>query len=145
MQLAELDEDVMFRNLKLAYLTRHPSDILPFLQYQSEEFLSAAQGHKVSAVVISTPEDPLLWPLLLLGGLLSIVLIPNAYQKRALLYIVIVSLITMDFAFHMETRFRLPLAPLLAVLSCWAVWSAAVILVGVARKRGQQAEPTRSA
>lgn len=145
MQLAELDEDVMFRNLKLAYLTRHPSDILPILQYQSEEFLSAAQGHKVSAVVISTPEDPLLWPLLLLGGLLSIVLIPNAYQKRALLYIVIVSLITMDFAFHMETRFRLPLAPLLAVLSCWAVWSAAVILVGVARKRGQQAEPTRSA
>ncbi|MFN8475927.1 MAG: glycosyltransferase family 39 protein [Anaerolineae bacterium] len=127
--LAELDEDVAFRNLKLAYLMRHPGDILPILNYQREQFLSAEQGYKISDVVIPVPEDPLAWPLLLLGGVLSVFLIPKAYQKRALLYIVILSLMSMDFAFHMETRFRLPLAPLLAVLSCWAIWSAAEFLV----------------
>lgn len=126
-KLAELDEDVAFRNLKLAYLSRHPGDILPILNYQREQFLSAEQGYKISDVVIPTPEDPLAWPLLLLGGVLSVFLIPNAYLKRALLYIVILSLMTMDFAFHMETRFRLPLAPILAVLGCWAVWSVAAL------------------
>ncbi len=123
MKLAELDEDVMFRNLKLAYLWRHPGDIVPILNYQREQFLAAEQGYKISDVVIPAPEDPIAWPLLLLGGLLSVFLVPGAYQKRALLYIVILSLVSMDFAFHMETRFRLPLAPLLAVLGCWAVWS----------------------
>jgi len=133
--LPELDEDVAFRTLKLGYLARHPADILPILAYQKGEFLAAEQGYKISDVVIPAPEDPVAWPLLLLGGALSVFLIPGAYQKRALLYLVILSLVSMDFAFHMETRFRLPLAPLLAVLGCWAVWS----VLALAWRAGEKA------
>ena len=137
--LPELDEDTAFRNTKLAYLARHPGDIVPIFSYQLDEFLSTAQGHKISAVVIPTPDDPVVWKWLLVGGLLSLVLIPNAYRTRSLLYIVILSLITMDFAFHMETRFRLPLTPLLAVLSCWAVWSVGAWIVSMVRRKGRAA------
>ncbi len=132
--LGELDEQKVFRQVALDYLRQYPQDIPAILWAQAEEFLVASQGYKVSDVVIPAPEDPVYWPLIGLGALLSLFLFPRREtHTRALLYSAIVAQILMGLVFHMEVRYRLPLVPLLAVLTFWAVWRALAWLWSLAR------------
>lgn len=122
--LGELEEQAVFRQIAVQYLQRYPQDIPAILWTQWEEFLVANQGYKVSDIVIPAPEDPIVWPLIGWGAILSLFLFPRRqFHPRALLYITILAQVLMGLIFHMEVRYRLPLVPLHMILTCWLAWN----------------------
>lgn len=128
--LGELEEQALFRQIAIQYLQRYPQDIPRILSTQVEEFTAALQGYKVSDVVMPTPEDPILWPLLGWGTLLSLLLFPRrVFHARSLLYLTILAQVLMGLVFHMEVRYRLPLVPLMALLTCWVAWESLAWLI----------------
>ena len=91
-----------------------------------EVLLAAKGGYTISHVLVVTPMDEWLYPLVLLGAGLSLFVRPRrAWHGRLLLWIVIVSQVLVCLLANAEARYRLPLMPFLALLAAWALWGTA--------------------
>jgi hypothetical protein len=102
--------------------------------------LTAAKGgHKISHVLMVTPDDEWFYPLVLFGAALSVLVRPRfAWHPRLLVYLLIGSQVFVSIAANAEVRYRVPVVPLLALLAAWAAWATLELLF---RKLQRQREP----
>jgi hypothetical protein len=121
--LGELAEQDAFRALALDYLAAHPEDWARIYGRKVEILLAAKGGHRVSHELMVTPVDEWLYPLLIWGALLSIVVRPRrSWHGRLLVWAMIASQVLVCLLANAEARYRVPLLPLLALLAAWALW-----------------------
>jgi hypothetical protein len=121
--LGELAEQAEFRRRALDYMARHPADLPRIFGRKVEILLAAKGGHVVSHLLMVTPVDAWLYPLALLGALVSLVVRPRfAWHGRLLLWLMLASQVAVCLLANAEARYRVPLVPLLAVLAAWALW-----------------------
>jgi uncharacterized membrane protein YhaH (DUF805 family) len=131
MELGELAESDEFRRRALAYMQRHPGDLPKILARKVEVLLAAKGGYKVSHELMVTPVDEWLYPLVLLGALLSLAVRPRvAWHGRLLIWLLIASQVAVCLLANAEARYRMPLVPLLALLAMWAVWGSVAWAAG---------------
>lgn len=129
--LGELAQSDEFRRRALEYMQRHPEDLPKILARKVEVLLAAKGGHKVSHELMVTPVDEWLYPLVLLGALLSLVVRPRvAWHGRLLIWVLIASQVAVCLLANAEARYRVPLVPLLALLAMWVAWVIAVWVRG---------------
>ena len=121
--LGEVDEQAAFRRAALDYMGRHPRDIPKIFARKLGVLWAAKGGHKISHELMVTPDDPWLYPLVLLGALASLAVRPRfAWHARLLVAGTIASQYLVSLLANAEVRYRVPAVPLLAVLAAWTVW-----------------------
>jgi len=117
-ELGELAEQAAFRDAALTYMRRHPEDLPRIFARKVRVLLAAKAGHKVSHELMSTPDDPWLYPLVLGGALLSLLLRPRwRWHPRLLLLLAIGSQLAICLITNTEARYRVPIVPLFTLLA----------------------------
>jgi hypothetical protein len=120
--LGELAEQAEFRRRALSYMRRHPEDLPAILARKVTVLLAAKGGHRISHVLMVTPDDEWLYPLVLWGSLLSLLVLPaTAWHARLLVVGTILSQYLVSLLANAEVRYRVPAVPLMALLCAWAV------------------------
>jgi 4-amino-4-deoxy-L-arabinose transferase-like glycosyltransferase len=129
--LGEVAEQAEFRRRAMTYLRRHVEDWPRIVISRLQVLLAAKGGFVVSHVLMVTPDDPWLYPLVLIGALLSPLVRPRfAWHPRLLVWLLIGSQVVTILAAQAEVRYRLPLVPLLALLAAWTVVGTAQVMLG---------------
>ncbi len=137
--LGEVDEQAAFRRAALDYMQRHPEDLPKVFGRKLHVLWAAKGGHKISHELMVTPDDPWLYPLVLLGAVASLFVRPRvAWHPRLLVAGTILSQYLVSLIANAEVRYRVPVVPLLAVLAAWAAWGA---VDAWRRRRGSAAAP----
>lgn len=121
--LGEVAEQAEFRRRALDYMRKHPAELPKIYGRKVQTLLAAKGGHKISHVLMVTPVDAWLYPLVLLGALLSLAVRPRtAWHGRLLVWALLLSQVLVCLLANAEARYRVPLVPLLALLTAWAAW-----------------------
>ena len=129
LELGELAEQAEFRRRALAYMANHPEDLPKIYGRKVQTLLAAKGGFTISHVLMVTPMDEWLYPLVLLGALASLVVRPRvAWHGRLLVWSLLLSQVLVSLLANAEARYRVPLVPLLALLTAWAVWGLGAII-----------------
>lgn len=124
--LGEVDEQAAFRRAALDYMRRHPEDLGKVFGRKLHVLWAAKGGHKISHVLMTTPDDPWLYPMVLLGAVASLFVRPRvAWHPRLLVAGTILSQYLVSLIANAEVRYRVPVVPLLAVLAAWTAWGVA--------------------
>lgn len=132
LELPELEESAEFQRRAVTYMRRHPSDLPAIFQRKVRILVAAKGGHKISHVLMVTPDDEWFYPLVLAGAALALVVVPRRHwHARLLIYGVIASQILVSLLANAEVRYRVPIVPLFALLSAWAVWGLVALLPDV--------------
>lgn len=130
MELPEVEEAAEFRRRAVRYLIDHPEDWRKIMERKVRVLLAAKGGHKISHVLMVTPDDEWFYPLVLAGALLGVLVRPFLHgHARLLVYGYILSQVLVSLAANAEVRYRVPVIPLLALLSAWVIWGSADWLV----------------
>ena len=136
LELGELAEQAEFRRRALDYLARFPEDWPRIFGEKLRTLTASAEGHKISHVLLPTPNDAWLYPLVLAGALASLVVLPRlAWHPRLLLAIVAASQLGTSLLTKAELRYRVPIVPVLALATAWAVWTVLWTAAGWLRGR----------
>jgi 4-amino-4-deoxy-L-arabinose transferase-like glycosyltransferase len=123
LELPEIEESAEFQRRALNYMRRHPGDLPAIFGRKVRILLAAKGGHTISHVLMVTPDDEWFYPLVLVGAALAFVVRPRRHwHTRLLIYGVIVSQLLVSLLANAEVRYRVPVVPLLALLSAWLVW-----------------------
>lgn len=137
LELGEVAEQAAFRQAALDYMARHPADIPKIYTRKLVQLWAAKGGHKISHLLMVTPDDPWLYPLVFLGALASLFVRPrHAWHARLLVVGTILSQYLVSLLANAEVRYRVPIIPLLAVLAAWTLWG--LIDLGVRRLRARR-------
>ncbi len=116
--LGELEEQAAFRRAALDYMRAHPEDLPRIFGRKLRVFLAAKEGHKVSHALMHTPWDAWLYPTVLFGALLSLLIRPRRdWHARLLLQLAVASQVLVCLVTNTEARYRVPLVPLLTLLT----------------------------
>jgi hypothetical protein len=128
--LGEVAEQATFRQAALDYMRAHPADVPKIYSRKLRMLWDAKGGHRISHELMVTPDDEWLYHLVLIGALLSWLIRPRfAWHPRLLLTGSIASQYLVSLIANAEVRYRLPIAPLLAILAAWLLWGLVGALV----------------
>ena len=126
LDLPETEEAAEFRRRAVDYLVEHPEDWVKIMRRKVVVLLAAKDGHKISHVLMNTPDDSWFYPLVLIGGLLGIFVRPLLHlHARLLIYGYILSQVLVSLMANAEVRYRVPVIPLLALMGAWVIWGSA--------------------
>ena len=129
LDLGEVAEQAAFREVSLEYMRNHPADVPKIYKRKLKVLWAAKGGHKISHVLMNTPDDPWLYPLTFFAAILSFLYRPtNAWHPRLLLLGSIASQYLVCLVANAETRYRVPIVPLMTLLGFWLLWGPATDL-----------------
>lgn len=131
LELGEVAEAAEFQRRAVDYLVAHPGDVPAVLARKVRVLLAAKEGHKISHVLMNTPDDAWFYPLVLALGSLGVLIRPFLnVHARLLIYAAIASQVLVSLLANAEVRYRVPVVWLLALLAAWAVWGTVDLVVG---------------
>lgn len=134
--LSEVEQAAEFRRRAVTYLIDHPDDAVPMLKRKVRILLAAKEGHKISHVLMPTPQDAWFYPLVLALGALGVLVRPTLHwHGRLLLYGAVASQVLVSLLANAEVRYRVPVVPLLALMAAWSVWGSVDYVVTRLRPR----------
>jgi hypothetical protein len=131
LELGEIEQAAEYQRRAVAYMIDHPEDVWEVTKRKLVVLLAAKEGHKISHVLMNTPDDAWFYPLVLALAAASLVIRPFAHwHAKSLIWAAIASQVAVSLIANAEVRYRIPIVWLLALLAAWAVWGIVDSVVG---------------